>query len=269
MNYKRIQSVLQDRLEKEIPSAQVDLWPAVKTNFLAGKQQQKQQGDKMKTIKLGQIPRYSLLTLLLLALLALFFASPQGRSFAQSVLELFTRTENTTFPLEESQIVPAEPDQISATALPPASLLSVAEAEKQVGFNIAELPYVPEGFDYLGARLYGKNVSIEYQAEDGGGHLIIMQSQDGFYQSNWDNVPEDAVIPVKIGETDGEFAQGTFVVYPEETVATWNPDASIMRLRWVNNGVWFEITKYGDTHTIEYLDSTELLKLAESLTMQP
>lgn len=269
MNHKRIQSILHNRLEEEIPSAQVNLWPAVKADFVAGKQQQKQQGDRMKTIKSGQIPRYSLLTLLLLALLALFFATPQGRSFAQSVLALFTRAESTTFPLAESQIVPAEPDQASPTAQPPAPLISVAEAEQQVGFNIAELSYVPEGFDYLGVRLYGNNVNIEYQAQDGGGHLMIMQSQDGFYQSDWDSVPVDAVIPVKIGDMDGEFAQGTFVVYPEQTVATWNPDAAIMRLRWVNNGVWFEMTKYGDTHTIEYLDSTELLKLAESLTIQP
>ena len=101
------------------------------------------------------------------------------------------------------------------------------------------------------------------------GHLIIMQSQEGFYQSDWDNVPADVVVPVKIGELDGEFAQGTFVVYPEEITATWNPDASIMRLRWVNNGVWFEIAKHGDVHPIEYLDLAGLIKLAERLTIQP
>jgi hypothetical protein len=266
MSNKKIQSILKDVLEEEIPSSQVNLWPAVKADLVAGKHQQNQQGDTMNILKPRRIPRFALAILLVLALLVVFIATPQGRSFAQSVLELFTRAESTTFPLEDSQIVSVEPDETSPTALPPAPLISVAEAEAQVGFNVAEIPYVPEGFDYLGARLYGNNVSIEYQTQDYG-HLIIKQSQEGFYQSDWGNVPADAVVPVKIGELDGELAQGTFVVYPGETTATWNPDASFTRLRWVNNGVWFEIAVYGDA--IEYLDLAGLIKLAESLTIQP
>ncbi len=268
-NTKEIQSMLHELLEEEIPSAQVNLWPAVKADLVAGNRQPKQQGEKMNTRISRHLPQISVVTVLILALLALFFVTPPGRSFAQSVLELFTRAESSTFPLEESQIAPAEPDRAQPTAPPPAPLISVAEVEEQVGFNIAELPSVPAGFNYLGARLYGNHVTIEYQAQGGGGHLIIMQSQEGFYQSDWDNVPADAVIPVEIGELNGEFAQGAFVVYPEETIATWNPDAPIMRLRWVNNGISFEITKHGDTHQTEYLDLTGLLKLAESLTVQP
>lgn len=223
----------------------------------------------MNTRRFRLIPQLSFVTLLILALLALFLVTPQGRSFAQGILELFSRAEGSTFPLDQSQMVPVVRDQISVPAAPPAPLISVAEAEKQVGFNVAELPEVPEGFNYLGARLYGNHVSIEYQAQDGGGHLIIMQSRDGFYESDWDRVPAEAVIPVSIGELDGEFTQGTFVVYPEKTVATWNPDAPILRLRWVNDGVWFEMTKFGDTQPIEYLDAAALIKMAESLLIQP
>jgi hypothetical protein len=269
MSNKKIQSILKDVLEEEIPSSQVNLWPAVKADLATGKYQQTQQGDKMNTIKKRRIPRFALAISLSLVLLVVFFATPQGRSFAQSVLELFTRTESTTFPLEDSQIAPVEPDQTSPTAQSPSPLISVAEAEAQVGFKLAEIPYVPEGLDYLGARLYGNNVSIEYQAQGGYSYLIIRQSQEGFYQSEWDSVPADAVVPVKIGGLDGEFTQGRFVVYPGETTATWYPDASNLRLRWVNNGVWFEIAKHGDAHPIEYLDMAEMIKLAESLTIQP
>jgi hypothetical protein len=266
MSNKKIQSILKDVLEEEIPSSQVNLWPAVKADLVAGKHQQHQQGDKMNTIKPRRIPRVAFAITLVLALLVVFIATPQGRSFAQSVLELFTRVESTTFPVKDSQIVSGEPNETSPTALPPAPLISVAEAEAQVGFNVAEFPDIPEGFDYLGARLYGNNVSIDYMTK-GYGHLIIMQSQEGFYQSDWDNVPADAIVPVKIGELDGEFVQGTFVRYPGETIATWNPDASFTRMRWVDNGIWFEITLHGDAH--EYLDLAGLIKLAESLTIQP
>ncbi len=266
MSNNKIQSILEDVLEEEIPSSQVNLWPAVKADLVAGKHQQNQQGDKMNTIQPRRIPRFALAISLVLALLVFFIATPQGRTFAVSVLDLFTRTESPPIPSEDSQNIPVVPGELLPTALPPASLISVAEAEAQVGFNVAEVSYVPEGFDYLGVRLYGNNVSMDYQTE-GYGHLIIMQSQEGFYQSDWDSVPADSVIPVKIGELDGEFAPGTFVVDSGETTATWNPDATIVRLRWVDNGVWFEIAGYGDA--IEYLDLAELIKLAESLTIQP
>jgi hypothetical protein len=269
MDNKRIQSILQDALEEEIPSSQIKLWPAVKASLVVGEHQLYQQGEKMNTKKLYRIPRLVFASLMIIALLAVVFVTPQGRSFAQSVLQFFMRAESTTFPLQPSQIVTSEPDPSAPTAEPPMPLISVAEAEAQVGFDIAELPFVPDGFNYLGARLYGNAVNIEYETQGHGGHLIIKQSQEGFVQSEWDRVPAHAVVPVKIGELDGEFAQGTFVVYAGETSATWNPDAPILRLRWVKNDVWFEMTKFGDVKVIEYLDQAGLIELAKSLAIKP
>jgi hypothetical protein len=68
---------------------------------------------------------------------------------------------------------------------------------------------------------------------------------------------------------DGEFARGTFVVYAGQTSATWNPNAHILRLRWVKDGIWFEMTKFGDAKAIEYLDQAGLIELAESLAIKP
>lgn len=212
------------------------------------------------------IQRIAFSALAVALLLAITLATPQGRAFAQSVLQFFTRTDSKTFDLEPLQIVPVETAQAEPTAMPPSPMISVAEAEAQVGFDIHELPSVPPGFEYLGARLYGDTVSIEYEALGSGGNLIITQSQDGFYQSQWGDVPTDAITTlVKIGDVDGEFVKGTFVVYPNDTVATWNPDASIWRLRWVKDGIWFEIAKFGNVERIEYLDQAEMIELAESL----
>jgi hypothetical protein len=74
---------------------------------------------------------------------------------------------------------------------------------------------------------------------------------------------------LNIGELDGEFVRGRFVVYVGETVATWEPDASILRLRWVKDGIWFEMTKSGHAQAIEYLDQAGLIELAESLVIKP
>lgn len=266
MEDNKIQSLLNEVLEEEIPSSQINLWPAVRADLAAGKQQTTRQGEKMNTVRPRRNLRLAYAIILGAALLVAFFASPQGRSFAQSMLELFTRAESSSFPYEEPQTDSAAAGVELATAIPPAPLISIAEAEAEAGFDVAELAFVPEGFDYLGARLYGKNVSIEYQSQGGYDYLLIMQSEGGFYQSDWDNVPAEAILPVKIGELEGEFTQGTFVVYPGQAHATWNPDAAIRRLRWVDQGVWFEMTRHGDGPPAEYLDMESLVKLAESLT---
>jgi hypothetical protein len=151
------------------------------------------------------------------------------------------------------------------TAEAPAPLITIAEAEAQAGFDAAELSFVPEGFTFLGARLYRKTINIEYETPDRGGHLNITQSQEGYYQSDWDSVPTEFITPVQIGELNGEFVQGTFVVFPNATSATWNPDAPILRLRWEKDGVYYEITKFGDVQAIEYLDQAGLLALAQDL----
>jgi hypothetical protein len=269
MNHKEIRAALQDELEEQIPSSQVDLWPAVQASLVAGNNNRVQQGAEMKTKRLSRISRWAFAAAMLVALLAAALFTPQGRALSQSIVQYFTQAEATSVPLPAPQIAAGEPDPLAPTAEPPAPLISVDEAETQVGFDVAELPFVPDGLTYLGARLYGDAVSIEYQTEGYDGHLIIMQSQHGFMQSDWDQVPAGAVVLVKIGELDGEFIHGTFVVYAGETVGTWNPDAHILRLRWVEDGVWFEMTKYGNAEAISYLDQDDLVQLAESLAIRP
>ncbi|HLF91267.1 MAG TPA: hypothetical protein VI451_20145, partial [Anaerolineales bacterium] len=165
-------------------------------------------------------------------------------------------------------LAPSSTQSEQPTAEPPSPLIRVSEAEARAGFDAAELSFVPEGFNFLGARLYGNTINIEYETSDQGGHLNITQSQEGYYQSDWDSVPAEFIAPVKIGELDGEFVQGTFVVFAGDTSATWNPEAPILRLRWEKDGVYFEITKFGDVEAIEYLDQDGLVALAEDLMGQ-
>jgi hypothetical protein len=269
MNNETIRSILQDALEEEIPSSQVNLWPAVRASLVAGNHQRVQQGVKMETKRVNRVPRFAAAAAMLAVLLAAALLTPQGRALSQSIVQFFTHAEETTVPQPPPQIAAGEPDPSAPTAEPPAPLISVAEAQVQAGFGIAELPFVPDGLNYLGARVYGGAVHIEYQTPGYDGHLIIKESQQGFVESDWDSVPAEAVVPVKIGELDGEFTQGTFVVYAGGTVGTWNPDASILRLRWAQDGLWIEMTKHGNAEAIEYLDQAGLIELAESLTLKP
>jgi hypothetical protein len=267
MTNKNIKSALQDALKEKIPSSQVELWPAVRASLVARRHQFLQKGEPMHMKRSSRLLRLAIPGLVIMAFLITALLTTQGRSFAQSLLQFFTRAEETTFELGPSQVVP-DGVELAPTAQAPAPLISVAEAESQVGFKLAELPTVPDGFEYLGARLYGNAVNIEYQTQGRGGHLSIMQSQEGYLQSDWDKVPAEAIIPVKIGEMDGELVQGTFVVYAGESSAVWEPNAAMLRLRWFAGGTWFEMTKSGNVETIEYLDKTRMIELAESLTIQ-
>lgn len=261
MDKKNIQSMLQDAVEHEIPSSQIDLLPNVKGRLVTG---QHQQGEKMISTNSRRIRRVALAALGAAALLIAAFITPQGRALAQTILQFFTRAESNSFPVEVLDVSPSD-----TTAIPPDPFISVAEAERLAGFDLAELPFVPDGFDYLGVHMFENDVSIKYEAQGGGGVLYLLQSRDGFLQSDWDKVPAEAIVSVKIGDVNGEFAQGTFVVKSGETTANWSSTVPCLRLRWVKDGVWFGLTKFGDVEAIEYLDQKRLIELAGRITTNP
>ena len=268
MDEKKIQSILQDALEEEIPFSEIKLWPAIRASLVAGKHTSDQQGEKMNGTQLHRLQRVALTVLMMAALATLAFVTPQGRVLAQNVLEFFRRADSYERPLPPEHLPYAE-DVSAPTAMPPAPLVSIAEAEALAGFDAAELASVPDGFQYIGARVYGNAIHIEYGVQGGGGNLVITQSKDGFVQSDWDQAPAEFITPAQIRGLDAEIVQGAYVVYPNGTTAKWNPDAPILRLRWVNDGIWFEMAKFGDVERIKYLDQKGLIALAESMTYNP
>ena len=269
MDEKKIQSILQDALEEEIPSSEIRLWPAIQASLVAGRKPTVQQGEKMNSVNSRRTSRAALATLAIGTLIVVALITPQGRAFAQTVLQFFRRAESNVLPLPPEQIAPPEEAQAASTAQPPAPIVSVAEAERSAGFDAWELPSVPQGFVFAGALASQGSISIQYEAVGGGGALLINESLNGFMQSEWDQAPVESISQVRIGELDAEIVQGTYVVYPGETVARWNSEASVLRLRWIREGVWFELAKFGDVERIEYLNRDALLKLAESLTNDP
>jgi hypothetical protein len=265
MDKKELKSLLQDAVEHELSSSQIDLLPGLKERLLAGTLVQ---GEKMNQIHTRRISRLVLAALAASALLAVASTTSQGRALAQEVLQLFRRADSYERPLPAGQ-VPGTPDPLAPTAMPPAPLVSIEEAEALAGFDAKELPTAPQGFDFTGARAQMGGLTIEYNAQGGGGALIINESTLGFMESEWDQAPAEFITAVKIGELNAEIVQGSYVVYADETTAKWNPDAPIMRLRWIENGIWFEMARFGGVETIAYLDQAALIALAESLVYEP
>ena len=87
MDHNDIKSILEDAVEQEIPSSGIDLLPAIRASLVAGPQFQ--QGETMNTITSRRIQRVALAALTLAALTTLALITPQGRAFAQTILQFF------------------------------------------------------------------------------------------------------------------------------------------------------------------------------------
>jgi len=262
MDKKAIKSILQDALEDKMPAAQIDLLPAVQSRLVARNKSLYQQGTNMKKI---QNRKLAFSAVAIVALLAVALITPPGRAFAQSILHFFKRSQSYVIPLPPDQVVSTEDSQSIATTQPPVAYVSISEAKTLAGFDTKELPTEPNGFTLKGALAGKGSVSIEYETQGGGGALIINESTNGFMETEWDQAPEEFITQVMIGNVAGEIVQGGFVVYPGETSARWNPNMPALRLRWIQDGIWFEIAKLGGVESIAYLDQDGLIALAESM----
>jgi len=267
-NNKNIQSILREELEKEIPSSQIELWPAMKASLAAGKRPLIHQGENMNTMKPRRISWAAISTLIVVALLALAFITPQGRSFAQSVLQFFTRAKQDRYPLQTWQMTPP----VQSTSESPFKF-SVQEAESLAGYDVLSPVDIPFGMSFLGAS-YDTQYHIVAQAfgsDAGYIELSLWQQPLEYYQpcgdiSNycdnmlgWNLVGASANLEiVQIGDLTGEYVEGTWSL--TENGPVWDPTPYVKTLRWQTDQMIFELVG-----GIDLLDRDDLVALASSI----
>jgi len=303
MEKKNVQSILQDAVEEQIPSSQIDLWNAVQASLVA---RQPQQGDTMNTVQPRRISRATVVITITLVLLIIAFITPQGRAFAQSIFRFFVPAQSESFPVPESSgeievsspvptfalplatvspsinrsveetpsLQPAsEPNECSTTDDTSKYICQIALAESQVGFDAREFPAIPQGFIFesVESNTPLRSIAINYKVFEGGGYLTLQQGEGDLLRSTsaWGEVPASAIEQVEVNGMYAEFAKGIFAVLPGATSATWVDDAPAIRLRWAEGNRWFSIEKFGGTAPVEYLDKEALINLAASLVDQP
>jgi hypothetical protein len=97
--------------------------------------------------------------------------------------------------------------------------------------------------------------------------LIQMTGQ---VSSHWGQVPPSAAVErVRVGEFEGEYVRGYFVIKPGASGAVWDPEAHVRRLCWREGGLLFELRLGGRVAPVEYLERDTLIALAESLVYRP
>jgi hypothetical protein len=281
MDNKNIQSILQDALEKEIPSSEVDLWQAVKANLVAGKQH----GEKMNNVQPRRIPRAAFALLVIIILLALTFITPQGRAFAQSILRFFVRSESDTLPVPTSEpmnwvdLTPGVPLP-TKTPLPPMAIFAdncgdfgfptctVEQIRSKVNFTVKEPANIPEGLYFIGATGGPDNIYLLYYYENQSGSLsITVERWAGAPSPETSLIGTSATVEqVQIGDLPGEYFKGSFVYEDGETIATWAPDFGIETLRWVDDGISYTMNY---SHPPAALEKVGMVAMAESMTTEP
>src|SRR5690606_30788142 len=220
MDNKKIQSILQDVLEEEIPSSQIKLWKNIKESLVARKDIQ--QGKKMKQSKSDNFPRTAFGLAVIVILLTVAFVSPQGRAFAQRIFQFFMVTNEKSFPIPTeqvftfpdaptllpTQILPLEPVQVNipmpsttpdiscnTSASQVTYFCQIKATEEQAGFDAKEFPYDPKGMKFSNATFNPSTGEITMEFVTGGGYLYLRQGIADFPTWNvpWAKVPSDAV----------------------------------------------------------------------------
>src|SRR5687768_8475433 len=285
MDNKNIQSILQDALEEQFPSSQIQLWPAIEASLVEDKHSLVQRAEKMESSKRQRLQRTAFAILIMVILLTIALITPQGRAFAQSILQFFVRTESDSLPVPTEPVnwVEMTPGVVhpTSTALPPMAVFaddcgdlpeptcSVEQIREKVDFTVKELHNIPEGMYFIGATGGPDSVFLKYEFENHSGGLSIFEERwAGKPAQGTSEVGASAIVEtVQIDDLAGEYFRGSFVMQAGESETTWDPNFQAETLRWVDNDISYTL-QYDFTFQMP-LGKEGVVALAESMTTEP
>lgn len=268
MNSKKVQAVLQEALEQEIPSSQIRLWPAVQADLATGKHLEVQQGAKMNLSK--RLPKATFAIGTIVLLLVLAFITPQGRALAQSVLRFFTRVDTDEFYMPVSDLTFEETTPFhNECGISIHPTCTVEEVRSKVSFEIKQLGSLPEGMFFEGATGGPDYIELAYLHKDtdrlGGEMSVIVEATGHPTPFGTGIVAKSAnVEQVLVGDLPGEYYTGIFFQDDQGNVK-WVPDDPQQTLRWEDGSSIYTLFYYSTRYP---LTKEDLIKLAESMTLE-
>jgi hypothetical protein len=230
------------------------------------------------------MPRALFVSVLVIGLLTLALITPQGRAFAQSILQFFIRSESDALPVPTSapvNWVELTPGVVPATQtpLPVAAAFagecgdfstptcSVEQIRSKVDFTVKE-PGIVNGLYFIGSTGGPDSIFLSYNSADTGSGLIVyIERWTGILSPDTDLIGASATVEeVHIGDLKGEYFKGSFVYQDGESVATWDADFGTETLRWVDGNTSYRM-QYFSSQTL--LNKEGMVVLAESMTTEP
>ena len=281
-----------DEIAREAFPDTLQPWPTFQARLQASDGKPTKRGFMMKTqtnsTKLFP-PVARIAVIIVLSLLfvgALFLITPQGSVLAQNIIKFFTRSRSNTL-LVPTQApvawIEVTPGMTSVAPSPQPTLsgavfsdvcgdyriprCSVEQIRGKVNFTIKELGIIPSGMYFVGATGGPDQVILLYDTQDHSTVILLTEKPwtgSGARAALWNDVSPNAVIePVQIGANTGEYVKGSFRYLSGEKQATWNDNAGMQDLRWIDNGVFIAMQQMGPDG---FFDRAGMVALAESLT---
>ncbi len=221
----------------------------------------------------------------LVALVALFFASPPGRAWAGNLLHYFTRADTSTLPVtwtqEPQSWVNVTPGVASPTLTPrptmaaftaqcgdfPEAHCSVEQVRSLVSFAVTELGSIPPGLYFTGATGGPGSVMLRYNNPENTESVTLFESPwtGSPEQTSWQVGPDAQVMTVDIDGIAGEYVSGSFLS-KNGAAAKWDPTFDVQTLHWVKDDVFIEMQYYGAGGKVGL---SGMIDLAASQTAQP
>jgi hypothetical protein len=288
--------------ENQIEELLTTIQPLPGEQFHQKMKQAAWQVDREKSLVSKRLRFQMAVAILALAVLTALIATPQGRTWAQEVFQFFGRINSSTvemppgevksmqdfnndydLPLVPVIIPPVSPEMV---VLPDCETpqksqsydCQVALAESQLGFDLMELPTLPEGWklDIISYSSALKSATLGYLLDAtymSYGSLYLVQGEGElppYYQDNpWSVVPADQVEKVKVGMSDGEFVEGSFVLPAGGSELVWDDSDDHKRLAWSDGTRWYLIEVWRNLNLPDTMGRDRLIELAESLVESP
>lgn len=265
-----LQSTLTHLAEDQIPSKEINLWPVIRLRMAANQPTSRKRLLKpAKELRNTRRLQYTLVvSLFVIGSIVILLATPQGRAWAQDILQFFTRAQSDALPVQPWQLTP-QPTLATGTNSPdPANILeaklSVKEVEDQSGFEVKEPSWLPEHLSLVGATYDSSRslVRIFYRLEESNGLVL----KEEFYASLdtcalCNQVGASAsVVTVQVGDGIGEYVQGVWKL--AENGPIWENDPYLQTLRWQTDGVAYQLQYMGPP---EVLTKEDMVSIANSL----
>ena len=207
---------------------------------------------------------------------------PPLRSFAQGIIDLFTRTEDDTFQytIERSEYSGRpiiDVDEIGAYYFE-----TIEGAEAKAGFEIYAPTKVPEGYSFIGVGYVApmKKVEQEYRFSDSLSFRLVQQPVENFLADPFRSMmiigPDSLIEHVHIGTVEGQFVQGSWTILAEdfppsretnEITLHWDQNAPIRVLRWEMDGFVFTIRAFfgWEDSSPNALSMEQMISIAETV----
>ncbi len=224
------------------------------------------QGDRVQPQRLAATTGFVLLLVLILTL-----ATPALEVVAQRLVQFFLPTISDQTQLQITLEGTSDPRL--------ATSLTVSEAEILAGFFATEPNALPQNYSFRGATYNPdrKAIVLNYIFENQTQTLRILQRP---VEEEYQQIGASAVVEIiQIGSLSGEYVTGAWTIPEVESAieltefgktttlqATWDPNAEIQMLRWVENEMLYEIVfAGGDPKMPGHLTKLDLIAIAESM----